>query len=102
MPPHMVRRGIEAGLQHHREYRDRFGGEGGWGGALERVFERARERGELAAGWTPDLLAAAMGWMLVHGLLYWATDPEGRADLEGILGARAELVAVGGMTARRP
>lgn len=101
LPAHMVRRGIEAGLQHHREYRERFGGEGGWGLQLEKVFERARERGELAAGWTPELLAAATGWMLVHGLLYWASDPEDRTDLAAILRDRAELVAAGGMTTRR-
>lgn len=100
-PRHMVLRAIEAGLQHHREYRRQFSGEGGWDEPLLAVFSRGHARGELSPDWPAALLGPAMSWMLVQGLLYWAGDPEPEASVEAILVSRAELIAGGGAVPRR-
>ncbi|MCP5433365.1 MAG: TetR/AcrR family transcriptional regulator [Alphaproteobacteria bacterium] len=97
MPKHLVGRAIEAGFTIYKELRAEQGGDKGWTPPLVKVFERGKERGEIAPEWNSDVMAHAMSWSFVYSVLSWANGTEVPGlTLERTLAMQASLVAKGG------
>ncbi len=102
LPKSLVQRGIEESFQHYREIAKSPSGDRNMRWYFLPVFTRGQEREEVRKGWDVETLATTVGWAILQGILFWSTGIVRDADLESNMRQRAELIASGASTARRP
>ncbi len=100
LPKPLVFRGVAESFRHYIEIRKLHGGERVMRWFYEPVFLRGQTRGEVCEDWDPIILATAISWAILQGIIMWATDEVPPDGLVANLKERAELLANGAATQR--